>query len=138
MGFKDEIINAVDWDTPSVDMESNLRAVIQMMVDHQRSALTVTMGNELMGVVTDMDILESIGRDDDLDETKVAEFMTTCELISDKEIKSPCVQLDASESVENALGVMNIANTHHLIVSGDDEKKVGMVSILNLLKVAIS
>lgn len=138
MGFKDKIIDAVDWDAPSVDKEANLRAVIQMMVDHQSSALTVMMGNEVMGVVTDMDILESIGRDDDLDETKVAEFMTTCELISDKEIKSPCAQLDSSESVKNALGVMNIAGIHHLIVSGDDEKKAGMVSILNLLKVAIS
>ncbi len=138
MGFNDEIINAVDWDAPSVDMEANLRTVIRMMVDNQSSALTVMMGEEVMGVVTDMDILESFGRNDDLDETKAAEFMTTCELISNKEITSPCAQLDSAESVENALAVMNSAGVHHLLVSGGEKKKAGIVSILDLLKLVIS
>lgn len=138
MGFNDEIIKAVNWDTPSVDIETNLKTVTQMMVDNQNSALTVMKGDEVMGVVTDMDILESLGRNDDLNTTKVSEFMTTCELISDKEIKSPCAQLDAAESVTNALKVMNSAGIHHLLVSGDDKKKVGIVSILDLLKLLIS
>ena len=138
MGFNDEIINAVDWDAPSVDMEANLRTVIQMMVDNQSSALTVMMGEEVMGVVTDMDILESFGRNDDLDETKVAEFMTTCKLISNKEIASPCAQLDSAESVANALKVMDSAGVHHLLVSGGEKEKAGIVSILNLLKQVIS
>jgi CBS domain-containing protein len=138
MGFNDEIINAVNWDAPSVDMEANLRTVIQMMVDNQSSALTVMMGEEVMGVVTDMDILESFGRNDDLDETKAAKFMTTCELISNKEVTTPCAQLDSAESVENALAVMNSAGIHHLLVSGDEKKKAGIVSILDLLKMVIS
>ncbi len=138
MGFNDEIIKVVDWDAPSVDMEANLRTVIRMMVDKQSSALTVMMGDKVMGVVTDMDILESLGRNDDLDETKVAGFMTTCEVISNEEIKSPCAQLDSAESVENALAVMDSAGVHHLVVSGDDEKKTAVVSILDLLKLAIS
>lgn len=138
MGFNDEITNAVDWDAPSVDMEANLRTVIRMMVDNQSSALTVMMGEEVMGVVTDMDILESFDRNDDLDETKVAEFMTTCELISNKEITSPCAQLDSAESVENALKVMNSAGVHHLLVSDGEQKKAGIVSILDLLKLVIS
>ena len=138
MGFNDEIINAVDWDAPSVDMEANLRTVIQLMVENQSSALTVMMGDEVMGVVTDMDILESFGRTDDLDETRAADFMTTCELISNKEITSPCAQLDSAESVENALAVMNSAGVHHLLVSGDEKKKAGIVSILDLLKLVIS
>ena len=138
MGFNDEITNAVDWDAPSVDMEANLRTVIRMMVDNQSSALTVMMGEEVMGVVTDMDILESFDRNDDLDETKVAEFMTTCELISNKEISLPCAQLDSAESVENALKVMNSAGVHHLLASDGEQKKAGIVSILDLLKLVIS
>ncbi len=138
MGFNDEIINAVDWDAPSVDMDANLRTVIRVMVETQSSALTVMMGEEVMGVVTDMDILESFGRNDDLDETKVAEFMTSCELIGNKEIFSPCAQLDSAESVENALAVMNSAGVHHLLVSGDEKKKAGIVSILDLLKLVNS
>ena len=138
MGFNNEIINAVDWDAPSVDMEANLRTVIQMMVDNQSSALTVMMGEEVIGVVTDMDILESFSKNDDLDKTKAAEFMTTCELISNKEITSPCAQLDSAESVKNALAVMNSAGVHHLLVSDGEKKKAGIVSILDLLKLVIS
>jgi CBS domain-containing protein len=138
MGFNDEIINAVHWDAPSVDMGANLRTVTQMMVDNQSSALTVMMGEEVMGVVTDMDILESFGRNDDLDKTKVAEFMTTCEVISNKEITSPCAQLDSAQSVENALAVMNIAGVHHLLVSNDEKKQAGIISILDLLKLVVS
>ena len=138
MGFNNAIINAVDWDAPSVDMEANLRTVIQMMVDNQSSALTVMMGEEVIGVVTDMDILESFSKNDDLDKTKAAEFMTTCELISNKEITSPCAQLDSAESVKNALAVMDSAGVHHLLVSDDEKKKAGIVSILDLLKLAIS
>lgn len=138
MGFSDEIIKAVNWDAPSVDMEDTLRTVTQMMVDTQSSALTVMMGDEVMGVITDMDILESLGKKDSLDKTKVANSMTTCKLISDKEIKSPCAQLDSSESVINALAVMNSAGVHHLLVSNGDKKKAGIVSILDLLKLAIS
>jgi CBS domain-containing protein len=119
-------------------MEANLRTVIQMMVDNQSSALTVMMGKEVMGVVTDMDILESFDKNDDLDKTKAAEFMTTCELISNKEITSPCAQLDSAESVKNALAVMNSAGVHHLLVSDGEKKKAGIVSILDLLKLVIS
>ncbi|MBU0960943.1 MAG: CBS domain-containing protein [Proteobacteria bacterium] len=138
MGFSDEIIKAVNWNAPSVDMETNFRTVTKMMVDNQSSALIVMKGEEVMGVVTDMDILESFGRNDDLNKTKVAEFMTTCELLSNKEIKSPCAQLDSAASARNALKVMNSAGVHHLLVSDVDKKKVGIVSILDLLKLAIS
>lgn len=138
MGFNDEIVKAVNWDAPSIDMEATLRTATQMMVDTENSALTVMMGDEVMGVITDMDILESLGKKDHLDKTRVADSMTTCELISDKEIKSPCAQLDASESVMNALAVMNSAGIHHLLVSDGDRKKAGIVSILDLLKLAIS
>ena len=138
MGFNDEIVKAVNWNVPSVDMEANLRTVTQLMVENQSSALIVMMNDEVMGVVTDMDIMESLGKNDDLDETNVAEFMTSCELISNEEIASPCAQLDSAERVKNALAVMNSAGIHHLLISGEEKNKVGLVSILDLLKLVIS
>lgn len=138
MGFNDEIVKAVNWNVPSVDMEANLRTATQLMVENQSSALIVMMNDEVMGVVTDMDIMESLGKNDDLDETKVAEFMTSCELISNEEIASPCAQLDSAESVNNALAVMNSAGIHHLLVSGEEKNKAGIVSILDLLKLVLA
>lgn len=138
MGLNDEIKAAVNWNAPSVDIEDSLRTVIQKMVDANSSALAVKQGVFVVGVITDMDVMCSVDDGDDLDETKAANFMTACELIDDKGVKSPCVQLDAAESVGNALGIMTRAGVHNLLVSGESEKGAGMVSVHDLLRFVIS
>ena len=79
----------------------------------------------------------SIDQGDDLENTQVTRCMTACELLKNEKVKSPCAQLDASQTVENALGVMNRAGVHHLMVSDVVNNRVGVVSILGLLKLAI-
>ncbi len=137
MGLNDEIGSVVNWNAPGVDMNDSLRTVITKMVENQTSALTVTVEGTVAGVVTDMDTLLCIENGLDLDDTKASRFMTSCEIIGNRNIKSPCVQLDAAQTAGNALGVMNRAGVHHLLVTGENER-TGMVSILALLKLAIS
>lgn len=137
MGLNTEIKNAVNWEAPAVAMDDSLRIVIQKMVDSKRSSVLVKTGDDVVGIVTDMDILGSIARYDDLDGTKVSGFMTGCELILGSAVKSPCVQLDSEQSVGDAIGVMNAAGVHHLVVSGDKETCTGVVSVLDLLEMAI-
>ena len=136
MGFNDEIGLAVNWDAPVVDSEDNLRTVIKKFVDNHCSALVVKEGDIVLGVVTDIDLMESIVNGNDLDTIKVKEFMTACELITAEGTKSPCAQLDESESVENALKVMSAAGVHNLLVAGTD--RTGMVSIRDLLTFAMN
>jgi len=138
MGLNDEISLAVNWDAPSVDIEDSLRIVIQKMIDANASALAAKTGGHVVGVITDMDVMLSVDAGNDLDETKASSFMTACELIDDKGVKSPCVQLDAAQSVGNALGVMNKAGVHNLLVAGESEKGPGMVSVHDLLRLVIS
>lgn len=138
MGLKDEIKNAVNWHAPSVDGAESLRAAIQKMVASRSSALAVTSGGETVGVLTDMDLMMSIDRNKDLDDTRVAESMTACALLKGTAVKCPCAQLDATQSVGNALGVMNRAGVHHLLVSDEEDKGTGVVSILDLLKQAVA
>ncbi|MDH4319105.1 MAG: CBS domain-containing protein [Desulfobulbaceae bacterium] len=135
MGLNDEIGGAVHWDTAVVESEDTLRTVIGKFVDSCSSALVVKRGETVLGVVTDIDLMESIVRGDDLDSVKVGQFMTACELITAEGTKSPCAQLDESESVENALKVMSAAGVHNLLVSGTN--RTGMVSIRDLLKYLI-
>ena len=137
MGLNDEIIDAVDWNTPTVAPSESIRSAIQKMVAINASAVGVISGGEIVGVLTEMDLMISIDRGDDLDNTQVARCMTACELLKDEKVKSPCAQLDASQSVENALGVMNRAGVHHLMVSDVVNNRVGVVSILGLLKLAL-
>ena len=135
MGLGDKISSAVNWDAPSVDLSDTLRSAITKMANSGGSALVVKSGAEVVGVVTDMDLMGSIAKGDDLDGVTVTTFMSSCEVISDKKIKTPCVQLDETQSVKNAIGVMDVAGTHHLLVTG--EKGSGVVSANDLLRLVV-
>jgi CBS domain-containing protein len=138
MALSDEISLAVNWNAPGVDIEDSLRVVIKKMIDAKASALVAKVDDDVVGVITDMDVLLSVDAGKDLDETKASSVMTACELIDDKGVKSPCVQLDSTETVDNALGVMAVAGVHNLLVSGGKGEKSGMVSIRDLLRLVIS
>ena len=108
------------------------------MVTNNGSALAVKTDDALVGVVTEMDVIDCISDQKDLDKTRVSDFLTACELITNLPQKSPCAQLDESESVENAIKVLSVAGTHNLVVSGRTDKEVGIASIRDLLKLLIS
>jgi len=133
MGLNDAIKNVVEWDVPSVDSEDSLREVIRKM-GSCKSSLLVKLNGVVAGIVSDMDVMHSLVEGDDLDQTKVSKFMTACELIKSHATKSPCVQLHEDESVKNALGIMDIAGVHNLVVTGGNDERVGTVSICDLLK----
>ena len=134
MGYQDEIKEAVKWDGTSVDVEDSLRDVIRKIVEANVSALVVKLNGVVVGVVTDMDVVKYVVEKRDLDATRVSEIMSACELITKERKTVPCVQLHEAETVENALRVLDSAGVHNLLVSGDDDEKVGMVSIRDLLR----
>ena len=136
MSLKDTISKAITKDTPVVALDDTLETAIRKMVDGCCSALVVKSDDELIGIVTDMDIMESVSRNGLTGKIRVADFMLKCELISRKQTKSPCIQLDENESVENALKIMAGAGVHHLLVSGANNKNIGIVSsyaLINLI-----
>ena len=138
MALKDEIRKAVKWDAPSIESEETLRDAIQKMVKGDSSALLVKIKGTVVGVVTEMDLMRNVVAKKDLALTKVSEIMTPCEIITDKAARNPCVQLHETESVENALGVLETAGLHNLVVTGKDEKVSGIASARDLLELAVS
>ena len=138
MGTQSELKDAVNWEAPAVTLQNSLREVIQKMVNNNASALVVKTDDAVVGIVTDMDLLDCISDQKDIDETRVSDFLTACELITNVPIRSPCAQLDESESVENAIKVLDAAGTHNLLVSGASDKEVGIASIRDLFKLLIS
>jgi len=138
MGLQDEIRTALKKDTPNVHAEDSIRVVIQQLAKSKVSALVVKMDDVVVGIVSDMDLLRCVVTKKDLDATKVSALMSPCELITAQGAKNPCAQLDETESIENALNIIDAAGTHNLLVSGADERTVGIVSIRDLLEVAIS
>jgi CBS domain-containing protein len=138
MGTQSEIKDAVNWEAPAVTLQNSLREVIQKMVNNNASAVVVKTDDAVVGIVTDMDLLDCISDQKDIDETRVSDFLTACELITNVGTRSPCAQLDESESVENAIKVLDAAGTHNLLVSGASDKEVGIASIRDLFKLLIS
>ena len=125
--------------TPIVRLDDNLLTAVQEMTKNDVSALILKQGDELIGILTDMDIMEGIVHNgSDLSETNVASCMTACQLITDSPAKSPCVQLYEGENVKNALDVMSTAGIHNLLVSCERGVRTCMVNIRDLLKIAIS
>lgn len=133
MPLNQEIKNAVNWDAENVSMEDSLRTVIKKIVKSKTSALVVKMDEIVIGFVTDMDIIDSINSGADLDETKANSFMIACELITERATTNPGIQLHEEESVENAFRLMSGAGVHSIMISGESEKCVGVVSITDLL-----
>ena len=138
MALSDSIKKAINRKLPAVDLEDSLETALKAMADNETSALVVKLRDVLVGIITDMDIIRSIANKDDLQKTMVSSFMSACELISDKSVATPCVQLDEDQDVLSALQIMDEAGVHHLLVSNGGEEPVGMVSILDLLKLASS
>ncbi len=134
MTMSQKIKKAVNWDAETVSTDDSLRTVIKKMVRSKTSALVVKLDDFVIGIVTDMDIIESIDNGADLDETKASSFMIACELITEKETTNPCVQLHEDESVGNALRLMSNAGIHHLMISGKNDTCVGTVSITDVLR----
>jgi CBS domain-containing protein len=137
MALHDSIRPAVKH-TPVVHMDDSLLTAAENMSKNDVSALIVKHGDELVGILTDMDVMDGIVRNNDLSSTTVGSCMTACQLITERPAQSPCVQLYEGENVKNALEIMSTAGIHNLLVSCDMGLGTCMVSIRDLLKIAIS
>ena len=138
MENKITIKNAVKRKFPAVGLSDTLDTALQAMAKANASALVVKTDEDLVGVVTISDIMYSLTNEEDLRQTPVSSFMTSCEFISDKATNNPCVQLDEDEDPLSAIKVMSEAGVNHLLVSGSKGEPVGMVSSLEIIKLLAS
>ena len=137
MSLSDSIKKAISKKLPAVQSSDSLKTAIMAMTDASSSAIVVFSGDELIGLVTEMDLMGGIADQKDL-ESEVASVMTVCELITKEATATPCIQLDEDESVDAAIGIMSEAGVHHLLISGSTGQAVGVVSAQQILKLVVS
>ena len=137
MGMRDSVSKAVNWNIPSIDSEDSLQSAINKMVEYDVNAFVVEMNGLVSGILTDIDLVHIITSEEDLEGVKVAEVMTPCTLMSEKSSHNPCAQIYELETIENALKVIDAAGTHTLMVASSGKNKAGLVTIHNLLKIAV-
>ncbi|MDT3779381.1 CBS domain-containing protein [Nitrospira sp. MA-1] len=102
--------------TQAVSIAANLMRIRKI------GSLLVKHGEELVGIVTESDIVR-----------KVVAFHFPSEYIQVGNImSSPIVSIDESESISEAAGIMKAAYTRHLVV-GNESHVSGMLSVRDLL-----
>lgn len=138
MGLRSEIKEALRPAPVIVNIKDSVRRTIEQMAEGNASAAIVKDGDQVAGVVTDMDILDSFKRGENFDRTETLAIMSSCDLIAGKAAKFPCIQLDSSQSVQNGLALMHGAGIHHVVVTSEKDALVGVLSLVDLLKLAIA
>ena len=131
-----KVKQAIKRKFPVIDIDDSLEMAIQLMAETNVSVLAVKVGAELIGIVTVWDVLNGLAHNFDRQQTKISTFMTKCEFHTEKSSKNACIQLDEDEDVLSAIKVMYEAGVNHLLVTGEKGKPVGIVSSLELVKLA--
>jgi signal-transduction protein with cAMP-binding, CBS, and nucleotidyltransferase domain len=107
----------------TIDYQMNLKAVALQMAAQDVGSLLVTKDNEVVGIITETDIVRRVlARDMDFTSTKVEEVMSY-----------PVYSIDEDESLDRAHEMMGEHHIRHLLVT-QGGKPAGVISVRNLLE----
>ena len=113
-------------DIISIPLSSTLLDASKLMKEKRISALPIMKGGQLKGIITTSDIMNIYLENDEqsLDPwTPIKEFMT-----------SPVQTINENDSVKKASELMKSKKCHHLLVTGDNSKVVGIISALDITR----
>jgi CBS domain-containing protein len=93
------------------------------MTERRVGAATVLEGTEVIGVVTERDVMEKVvAAGGDPNTTRVRDIMT-----------SPALSVSVNTTVDTAAALMRKHHIRHLVVLDEHEKLVGMLALRYLL-----
>lgn len=106
----------------------SIRVAVHRMADHDVGTLVVvdfTRPSQAVGIVTDRDItIRSMARRYDPDATSISEVMST-----------PVHTVEEHTPVEDAVAIMARLGIRRLVVTGEDNRLVGLLSMDDVLGV---
>ena len=118
-----EILDTKGRDMLTIDADASVFDAVKQMVEGGVGALLVTVGGEIMGIVTERDYLRQMALEDRSDkETAVREIMS-----------SPLVVVTLETAVDECMALMTDRRIRHLPVA-EEGKVVGIVSIGDVVK----
>ena len=105
-----------------IESTQAVSAAANIMRVRRIGSLLVKQGSEILGIVTESDIVRN-----------VVAFHLQPEFVQVQQIMStPVVCIDKTESIFEAAGIMKAAGTRHLVV-GNEDHVFGMLSVRDLL-----
>ena len=138
METKRKVKYAIKRKFPVIDIDDTLEQAIKLLAEANVSVLAVKVNEKLVGLVTVTDVMHGLTRAGAPGETKVSTFMTRCEFTTQHSTKHSIIQLDEEEDVLSAMKLLLEAGINHLLVTGEKNKPLGIVSSLELVKLAAS
>jgi|Deesub1362A_J573_1020465.scaffolds.fasta_scaffold00057_44 CBS domain-containing protein len=115
----------------SVDVDSSLADVKKKMIENNVNFVVVKAGGEIVGVISDTDILAYATKGKRLEDLKAEKYMTACKL----EGTNPCLQVFEDDPLEEAATIMAATGVHHLLVWGKSGYPAGVITSDDILKV---
>lgn len=94
------------------------------------SFMVVMDEDEIVGMLTEMDILRTIRNSDSPSQLTAGHCMSPCKLTGD----NACMQISEERPAEEALQIMTTGDVSHLLVFDKTKKITGVISVNSLLK----
>lgn len=133
-----KVKEAIKRKFPAIESNESLTTAMDRMAQDDVSVLVVKVDGELTGLITVSDMMHGLANDYDLEETKISTFMTGCKIDNKNLDANLCIQLDEDQDVISAIKVMYEGGINHLLVTGVENKPLGVVSSLDLVKLIAS
>jgi CBS domain-containing protein len=106
----------------TVKRETDVQSAARLMSDHHINSLFVTNGNEIIGILTDTDMVRRV----------VAAGVDILTTTAEKIMSAPILTIEGDKTVLDASDLMAQTRIRHLGVT-EDGKLIGMLSVRDIL-----
>jgi CBS domain-containing protein len=113
-----KVRDAMTPDPATCEPATTLRLVAMLMLDHDCAAVPIVDSGEVVGIVTDRDIVCRA----------VAQGWNAVQLPASAVMSAPLVAIHPDETFDDAIQVMRENHVHHLPVIDDDGRLAGIVA----------
>lgn len=113
-----KVRDAMTPDPAMCEPTTTLRLVATLMLDHDCAAVPIVSSGEVLGIVTDRDIVCRA----------VARGWNAAELPASAVMSAPLVAIHPDETFDDAVQVMKENHVHHLPVIDDEGRLLGIVA----------
>ena len=110
----------LDYDAIFLESDEYARRGVELMKERNQNCVLVTRGGEVVGIVSETDILEKMTRAKDMDKVHLRDLMS-----------SPVVAVAPNATVQEAINVMKSRNVKQVMVHGYSAA-IGIVSMKDI------
>jgi CBS domain-containing protein len=116
-------------DLPEVSPEASFEEVVETMKRNNSDVVVIKKGGEIVGLITDSDVIAWRASGSDTSKVKAYQVMTPCEVLG----RNPCLQIHEDDDLQNAMKVMAVSGVRHLLVWGSGGRVSGVLCAHELI-----